>query len=80
MREGQEVLTKFPLDAEAVTLDTDFESESTIYVGAAGNVNVRTWRGTDVVFVGMQASQVVPVRVKRVHTTSTTASSLVRIF
>ncbi len=67
----------YPGDAGAVTVsDTvNLSQPSVIYVGAAGNVKVTTAQGSDVVFVGLQAGQVIPVQVIRVWSTGTTVST-----
>lgn len=72
----------YPGDAATVTPSDafDFPTPSIIYVGGGGNVNVTTAQGTTLVFVGLMAGQVLPVQVKRVWATSTTATNLVRIF
>lgn len=71
----------FPEDAAAVTPSDSatFES-SVIYVGGDGNVRVTTAQGTDITFSGMFAGGVVPVRVKRVWATGTTATNILRVF
>ena len=53
---------------------------SVIYVGGAGSVRVLTAQGDDVTFAGMLPGTVVPVQVIRVFATSTTATSLLRIY
>lgn len=51
-----------------------------LYVGGAGNIKVTTVGGDDVVFVGLSAGQFVPVQVKRVWSTSTTATNIVALW
>ena len=52
-----------------------------LYVGAAGNVSVILIDDTDaVLFVGATAGLVLPIRVKRVQATGTTATSIVGIY
>ncbi len=49
-----------------------------IYVGVGGNIKVDlTDAGTGVTFVGVPQGTILPVQVKRVYATGTTASSLV---
>jgi len=51
-----------------------------IYVGVAGDISVDTIGGqTAVVFKNMAAGTILPVRVVRVRSTSTTATNLVAI-
>jgi len=72
---------QFPGDAATVTVsDTTRFAPSVIYVGTTGNVNVVTSQGTTVLFAAVPAGAVIPVRVIGVNSTSTTASTLVRIF
>lgn len=72
----------FPGDAAAVTpSDTvDLPTPSVIYTGTTGAVKVTTAQGTDVTFTGIPAGFVIPVQVRRVWSTGTTATNLVRIF
>ena len=51
-----------------------------LYVGGAGNVRVLTVGGDDVTFVGLSAGQFIPVQVKRVYATSTTATNIVALW
>lgn len=48
-----------------------------LYVGSAGNVRVTTINGHDVVFVGVTAGSILPISVKRVWSTNTTASNFI---
>lgn len=72
----------FPEDASAITPSdsADLAQFSVVYVGVAGAVKVTTAQGTDVTFSGLAAGQVIPVRVRRVWATGTTASSLTAVF
>jgi hypothetical protein len=71
----------FPGGALAITpSDTvNLASPSAVFVGGAGNVRVLTAFGDDTTFV-MQSGAVMPVQVIRVYATSTTATSLIRIY
>ena len=72
----------FPEDAAAVTpSDTvDLPQFSVIYVGGAGNVKVTTAQGTAVTFTGVNGGTVIPVRVRRVWATGTTATTMTAVF
>jgi hypothetical protein len=72
----------FPGDAAAVTpSDTvDLTTPAVVYVGVSGSVQVTTAQGTTVTFAGVPAGFVIPLQVRRVWSTGTTASSLVAIF
>lgn len=50
-----------------------------IYVGGGGNLSVEMDNGT-VVFVGVVAGAVYPIRVRRVNSTNTTATNLIALF
>lgn len=51
-----------------------------VYVGGAGNMNVDLPDGGTVLFSGLTAGSILPVRVRRVRSTSTTASNLVALY
>lgn len=51
-----------------------------IYIGAAGNVKLKTMQGVSVEFVGLQAGQILPVQAILIFNTSTTATNLVAIY
>lgn len=72
----------FPGDAAAVTPSdsADLAQVSVIFVGVGGNVKVTTAQGTAVTFTGVNAGSVLPVQVRRVWSTGTTASSMTAVF
>ena len=72
----------YPEDAAAVTPSdtTDLPQFSVIFVGGAGNVKVTTAQGSAVTFSGLNAGTVLPVRVRRVWATGTTATLLTAVF
>lgn len=51
-----------------------------LYVGGAGNVEVITMAGETVVFVGVPAGTILPIRVSRVKATNTTATSILGLY
>jgi hypothetical protein len=68
--------------AEAVTPSdsTDLAVVSrALYVGSGGNVAVVMASGAAVTFVGLATGSILPVRVSRVKSTATTASSILSI-
>lgn len=68
--------------AEAVTPhdSTNFAREMEgLYVGGAGDVVVVLPSGTAILFVGVPAGAILPVRCKRVNNTNTTATSIVAL-
>jgi hypothetical protein len=73
----------FPADhAEAVTPSdsTDLLVMSrALYIGVGGNVAVVTASGAAVTFVGLTSGSILPVRVSRVKSTATTATSILSL-
>lgn len=59
---------------------TVFTIPSTIYIGTAGNVNVKTKGGQTVLFSNLNAGTILPLLVTQVLSTSTTASNIVRLY
>lgn len=68
-----------PKNAASVTPHNTNRLENTgvLFIGGAGNVNVTTEAGQDVVFSNVLAGTFLPVRVTHVKATSTTATNLV---
>lgn len=48
-----------------------------VYVGTAGNLAVTMADGSSVTFVGVQAGSILPIKVKIIKDTGTTASDIV---
>lgn len=80
----QDSLTSPAENAVAVTPhdSTDFTTASrALWVGGAGNISVQmVGVGTAVVFTGIPAGTWMPLRVSRVNSTSTTATSIVAVY
>lgn len=75
----------FPGDAFSITPNdsADLPNIAVVYVGGFGTtgaVKVTTAQGTDVTFLGVPAGAVLPVQVRRVWSTGTTATNLLGIF
>ena len=51
-----------------------------IYVGGTGNMVVLTMNDESVTLVGLPAGSLIPIRAKRVDSTSTTATSMVGLW
>jgi hypothetical protein len=51
-----------------------------IYIGGAGDLAVVTLNGSSVKFIGLLAGTILPVRVKRVKSTGTTATALISLY
>ncbi len=67
-----------PSDCEAVTKsDTTAVNYVGLYVGGTGDVAVQCSEGTTVVFTAVPAGTILPLRIVRVMSTSTTATSMV---
>lgn len=65
--------------ATAVTINTSFNVCAGLYVGTAGDV-AATVGGTTVVFKGVQAGSIIPVRATNVPTAGTTAADIVALY
>lgn len=72
------------LSAVAVTPSdsTDLSSVPTraLWIGGAGNVNVDMADGTTILFSSAGAGSLIPIQVKRVRSTSTTATNIVALY
>lgn len=63
---------------EITTADSDLtNSARALYVGGSGNIKVTTVDGDVVTFIGCVVGTILPVSVKRVWATSTTATNIV---
>lgn len=51
-----------------------------VWVGGAGNLKVTMFGGDTIILVGVAAGTLIPIRVSRVHSTSTTATSIVGLY
>ena len=51
-----------------------------VYVGGAGNIVAVDWLGNTCTFTGVLAGTVLPIRVRRINSTSTTATALVALY
>jgi len=81
LRNNHDVGSSF--DFAAITPDdsTDLANETRgIYVGGTGDIVVHDKAGNNVTFSSAQAGTVLPIRTKRVLSTSTTATNLVALF
>jgi hypothetical protein len=70
-------------NAAAVTPNDSTDLTNTaraLYVGSTGDVKVDTAAGDTVTFGTVPSGAILPVRVKRVYSTGTTASNIVSIF
>lgn len=69
----------FPRDGFAITPSntTVFPQDTAVWVGVTGDVVVVTAIGTQLTFNAVAAGTVIPVMVKQVRATSTTATGLI---
>lgn len=51
-----------------------------LYVGVGGNIQITTASGTVIVFVAVVAGTILPIFIKRVWATGTTATNLVALY
>ena len=58
----------------------DINPGCVLYVGNTGNLRVLTSSGADLTFVGIPAGSFVPVQVKRVFSTDTTATDILALW
>jgi|TARA_R110000796_G_scaffold42449_9_gene104944 hypothetical protein len=67
-------------NAESYTLYADDNAGCVLYVGGAGDLRVLTSSGSDITFTGVLAGSFIPVQVKRVFSTSNTATSILALW
>lgn len=70
-------------DAGAVTPSDSVNLTQTaraLYVGGFGNISLVTAAGSTVTFSNVQTGTILPVRVRRVNSASTTATNIVAIY
>jgi len=68
--------------SDTLTLQQQFSTHkrySCVYVGVGGNVRVLTEGGDDVTFTNIPDGSFVPVHIKKVFATGTTASSIIAV-
>lgn len=63
--------------AAITTSDTAQQTYCAIYVGGAGNVAVETEAGDQVTFTAPPVGTILPIRVRKVRATGTTATLLI---
>lgn len=71
-------------DASAITTSDTVDlpdGPAFVYIGVSGDVKVDTYGGTSgVVFKNAQQGTILPIKVKRVYATLTTATNLVAVY
>ena len=71
------------IDGAAVTPNDSTDLTTTpraLWVGGAGNVSLVTLGGTTLTITGIPAGTLLPIRVTRVRSTSTTATAIVALW
>lgn len=61
------------------TVDLDYATRA-IYVGGDGNITLVTIKNETVTLVGVKAGSILPISVKRVNASLTTATNLVGLY
>lgn len=74
--------TESAIGASAVTPSDSAEIKPTraVYIGGDGNLRVDMASGDTVTFSGLVAGSVLPVQVKKVYSTSTTATNILALY
>ena len=70
----------FLLGSESYNIYRSATRDTVIYVGVTGNVVVETSGGDVETFVGVPAGMILPVNIKRVNATSTTATNIIALW
>lgn len=72
------------MEAAAVTPNNDNDLPNGIcralYIGGGGTVVLDTANSTSLTFAGLQAGTILPLNVRRVRSTSTTATSIIALY
>lgn len=81
--EGGGMVTSYPdraFDLTPSDADEFIDAAVCVYVGASGDVAVEPWRGGNTVTFSLSAGDFVPVAVRRVLATGTTATGLIGVY
>jgi len=65
---------------DIIEIWTQSTEPAVLYIGGAGNVNVTTMGGDTVLLSGISAGSFLPVQVKGISTTNTTATGIIALF
>lgn len=74
------VIPSDTVDIPSVSTATGKNFGCCLYVGTAGNIKVLTVGGDEVTFIGINTGAFIPVQVKRVFSTGTTASNILALW
>ena len=73
---GIDAIAVTPSDTDVINTSADRPVRA-IWVGGAGNIVADTYEGNTVTLVGCLAGSLIPLSVKKIYNTNTTATSLV---
>lgn len=76
--QGARAVAVTPSDATDLSL-AEANVGPTLYVGGAGNVSVETIGGDEVIFSGVAAGSFMPLQVRKVRSTGTTATLILQV-
>lgn len=77
MHSGFNSVESFPTHAEAIAVaDKDFDQPVSIFVGTGGNVSFIPFNGNDAITRPFATGAVIPVAVKAIRASGTSASDL----
>lgn len=81
---GHSEAVEAPADDAVAVVPSDTQDlvhvSRALYVGGSGNVAVTMRNGQQVTFAGVAAGSLLPIRVRRVRATGTTATSILSLF
>lgn len=69
-----------PNDSADLTLIGDYTHTTGLYIGGAGDLEVRNEAGNDIVIQNIPAGSLLPISTNRVLAGSTTATNIVALF
>lgn len=83
--QGRNAQAITPNDSNDISLgggliDSSLETGAVLFVGTGGNIQVTTIGGQTVTFLNIADGTFIPVQVRRVWATSTTASNILAIY
>jgi len=81
-KKARNLIAPIPEHGAAVTPhDTnDLSLDCVLYIGGAGTVKILTANNETLTFVGLNAGDILPVKVRRVYSTDTTATNIVALW
>lgn len=77
---SQHAVAVTPSDTVPISAGNVVNAPARVWVGGAGNVSLVTSRGDAVTLIGVTAGSLLPVWVRRVNATNTTATNMVAFY